>query len=111
MTPTPHELTVDRVAQAMYDRVKASLGAKELPERFTELEKDSVERYRLLAGAAVEALPYPADLLDDLAWQLAYKYDHPGRFVDSVRETFENYVNEVGEDFVDPMIKECVGKW
>jgi len=100
---TPRELTVDRVAQAMYESVKAA-SSKDLPERFTEIEPHSVERYRLLAGAAVEALPYPAELLADLAWQLAYKYQHPGSFVDGVRGTFENYVEEIGKEFADEIV-------
>lgn len=112
------QLGEEEIARAVFENQYAGNSQKNwesadqnLKAAYLNLGRTVIEVLAEKAADAGGPRPYPAQLLDDLAWQLAYKYANPGHFVNRVRETFENYVKEVGAEKVDPLVLEALDRW
>jgi hypothetical protein len=106
------------VAEAMYQAGKVGAGPK-MPEYLDEVNAKTQERYLLLACAAIAITGEPpslmvtpddggAQLLDDLAHQLAFKLNNPMWFADGVRDVLERYATHVGENRVDDEVRKAM---
>lgn len=58
-------------------------------------------------GDKIDPLSVLAELTDDLAEMLAYRYNKPGYFVDGVREIFDRYTEIVGEENLSDEVRKA----
>lgn len=105
----------ERVAEAIFNQAE--------PGSWETLADSGKEKYMRMAEAAVGAAmpplpehqgvadpPYPAELLDLLAIELAWKYLNPQQFSEGVREALDRYTQEVGRENVPPEVAKYIAE-
>lgn len=114
------------IAEAIYQKARAQTPAK-TPDSITDLNTYTQKRYLIFAEAVIElmgdeapaepqpttrihSVVYPAELLDLLAEQLAYKLLNPQHFNEKARDAFDMYVEEVGVANVPALVREAIDK-
>lgn len=109
----PRKTEQERVAEAIFNQAE--------PGSWDTLADSGKEKYMRMAEAAVGAAmpplpehqgiadpPYPAELLDLLATELAWKYQNSQQFSEGVREAMDRYEQEVGRENVPPEIAKFI---
>lgn len=58
-------------------------------------------------GGSIDPLSVLAELTDDLAEMLAFRYNKPGYFADGIREIFDRYAEIVGEENLSDEVRKA----
>jgi len=105
----------EMVAEAIFNQAE--------PGSWDTLADSGKQKYMRMAeaavGAAMPPLPahegvatpsYPAELLDLLAEELAWKYLNPAQFSERSRDAFDRYSAEVGRENVPDIVAKAIAE-
>lgn len=108
----------DKDAKSEQELIAKAIHDVAYPDRDWEEVGERKDLFMRMAAASVSAAmdpieprpPYPADLLDLLAEQLAYKYLNPGHFHERARDAWDQYTQEVGRENVPDIVAKAIAE-